>query len=126
MSNSFASYDDAALEALIRAAGDHVQVSDGLRPQVIEAVRDAKGLRRDRARLTKGTLLCAAALLLLATVPGWSPNYDLREPSTMDEVFSSVGGEATIRGNDLGWRLVEIFTDVRERQAKSLGSGTAE
>jgi hypothetical protein len=114
--------DDSPLELLIRAAGDYVQPSDGLRPQVMEAVREVKGIRRDRSRLLIGACFSGVALLLLSAVPLWTPNYDLRGPTSMDAVVSSVEGDVSLRGSDFGWKLVEIFTDVRHQQAESLRS----
>ncbi|QDU56212.1 hypothetical protein [Aeoliella mucimassa] len=111
---------DPSLESLIRSAGDYVQPSEGLRPQVIEAVRDAKGDRRDRSRVMHSMMFAAAVFLVGLSLPWWQPNFALRGPTSMDEVLTSGNGTTNYRNNDLGWRLVEIFTDVREQQAKSL------
>lgn len=121
-----ASHGESGVETLLRTAGDYVQPSEGLRPQVMEAVREAKGLRRDRSRVIRMACLAAAVLLLLSALPWWTPNYGLRGPTTMDDVASRLKADTTYRGGNIGWRLVEIFTDVRRQQAESLRSQTDE
>ena len=125
MSKTPDSYDSAALEALIRAAGHHVQPSEGLRPQVMDAVRGAKGDRRHGRQIAKGAIFASAAALALSAIPLRTPSSELRGPTTMEAVLANLGGESTPRGSDLGWRIVELFADVRQQQAESLRSRSA-
>lgn len=114
--------DVADVEELIRGAGNYVQVSKDLRPRVLEAARLKSGERQARSVVRKAALV--AALLT------WSVTTSIRSldiPENLRELtivaagtYPASASHASGGNNDVGWSLVDAFTELRCRQADVL------
>jgi len=115
----------AELEAAVRAAGEYVRPSDDLRPRVLETVRVERGERRARRRIGRvGMLILAMALVLQWT--GGPIDHVLGRPTdsrlllSADDLFVVAESHLLRRGVDMGWGMVDVYSDLRSRQAKLL------
>ena len=119
------------LEALIRASGDLVQVSDDLRPRVLEAAHVSS-----QWRLFQELLQQAAMLLLLAgatsalAMNGWQDRGRTHHNSGVNrlDTMATPSKVPAMPGDhgwssDPGWKLVESFAEIRRRQAELLPRG---
>ena len=119
------------LEALIRASGDLVQVSDDLRPRVLEAAHVSS-----QWRLFQELLQQAAMLLLLVgatsalAMDRWQDDGRTDQNSRIDrpEAVATPSEALAAPGNrswssDPSWKLVESFAETRRRQAELLPRG---
>lgn len=119
--------DVSQVEQLIRQAASYVEVSDDLRPRVLENARDRQ-VRRSSAR--------SAALLLIALVAWGSGLQRLSShwraspasvvdgtirPTTVD-VFSLANLESHSLGGPDAWSVAQAFVELRNRQAELLDS----
>ncbi len=111
------------IEAAVREAGGFVQVSDDLRPRVLETSRLVRGEQRARCRI--GKMACIAFVLaLFISVAGDRMLVSATHASNpllmdADGVFSLAEAKS-VRGDvDFTWGMVEAFTDLRRRQANS-------
>ena len=112
--------DMGDVEDLIRSAGNYVQVSKDLRPRVLEAARLKSGERRARS-VVRRTALIAALLMWFTTASIRSLDMpeNLRELTIV--ATGSVPASRVSGGNgDVGWSLVNAFTELRGRQAEVL------
>ena len=110
------------VEAMIRSAGDYVQVSRDLRPRVLDNARLASGERRIRRYIRHAGLV--AALLtwsVTATVDRMNSASDLRE-LTLATTTASPTANAHVAGgaSEAAWVLVDAFSEVRDKQAEML------
>jgi hypothetical protein len=107
------------IELMIRAARDYVHASTDLRPRVLETARAQCGEQRVRRYIRQ----MAIAIFLFVTFT--ASNRDRLETETSwitadsDYLFSRAEAEAR-RGSDVGWSMVEAFTESRRRQAEVL------
>jgi hypothetical protein len=115
----------AELEAAVRAAGEYVRPSDELRPRVLETARLEGGERRARRRIGRFGLAMVAAILLLQS-GGGPVERVLGRPTearlwlSADDLYVVAESRMLRRGVDLGWGMVDAFSDLRARQAKAL------
>ena len=110
------------IEALVRAAGEYVQASEDLRPRVLESAREQRCERTAQrliARVALGVLL--ATTLTASSSPG---SVDARNPLASAALYraslpltTTVGADAD---NDVGWGMVEAFTEMRRQQSEVL------
>ena len=127
---------DAALESLIRAAGDYIHPTDDLRPRTLETAR----LRCRQQRRASGMAIAAVLLvLLLPSGMQRSAHFDRLDPFSGAAVTDSLRWQAgrwqtgrsgasangsSIDGpsveGEVNWALVEIFTQLRRQQAELL------
>jgi hypothetical protein len=108
------------VEELIRSAGNYVQVSKDLRPRVLEAARLKTGERRARSVVRKTALI--AALLMwftTASIRSLDMPENLRE-LTIVATGSMPASHVSGGNGDVGWSLVNAFTELRGRQAEVL------
>src|SRR5262249_14891363 len=112
--------DVADVEELIRSAGNYVQVSKDLRPRVLESARLKNGERRARSVVRK-TGLVAALLMwcITASIRSLDMPEDLRQ-LTIIATGSVPAGHVSGGNGDIGWSLVDAFTELRCRQADVL------
>jgi hypothetical protein len=112
--------DVAGTEELIRSAGNYVQVSKDLRPRVLEAARLKTGERRARSVVRKTALIAALLMwLTTASIRSLDMRENLRELTIV--ATGSVSTSHVSGGNgDVGWSLVDAFTELRGRQAEVL------
>jgi hypothetical protein len=108
------------IEALVRAAGEYVQASEDLRPRVLESARQQRcesKAQRLIARLALGVLL---ATTLTASSP--SGSVDARHPLASAALYraSLPLPTAANADNDIGWNMVEAFTEMRRQQSEVL------
>ncbi|WP_428306265.1 hypothetical protein [Lacipirellula sp.] len=110
-------YDD--VEAMLKGAGDYVQPSDDLRPQVIEAARTIRGEQRGKRWVRRfafaATILGAAVTLYIG--PG---NQGLKGVDS-DDLHRQAALKSSGAGS-LGWGLVQALIDLRAQQAEQLNS----
>jgi hypothetical protein len=114
--------DVADIEALVRSAGNYVQVSKDLRPRVLEAARLKCGERRARSIVRK-TALMAALLMwcVTASIRSLDMRDNLREMTIVAAGSYPASASRASGGNgDIGWSLVDAFTELRCRQADVL------
>ncbi|QDV12573.1 hypothetical protein CA51_24590 [Rosistilla oblonga] len=117
--------DSPAIEAVIRAAGDYVVVSDDLRPRTIEAAIERQGLAVTRRRVRWAAL--GAALFLAVSIP-WVRSYDgggLESVSpTTAEIHRAALRYAAEANITPDWALQKVVDDLRRSQAERLGQST--
>jgi len=110
------------VEAMIRSAGDYVQVSRDLRPRVLDRARLASGERRVR-RYIRHVGLVAALLTwsVTATVDRMNSASDIRELTLATAtVYPTVNAHVNGGAAEAAWVLVDAFTEVRGKQAEVL------
>ncbi len=127
---------DAALESLIRAAGDYVHPTGDLRPRTLEAAR----LRCRQQRRASG--MAFAAILLVLMLPS-----GMQRPAHFNRInpFSETANVGSLRwqagqwqadrskvtsagqvtDGNVNWALVEGFTQLRRHQAELLHGARA-
>jgi hypothetical protein len=108
------------VQDLIRSAGNYVQVSKDLRPRVLEAARLKTGERRARSVVRKTALI--AALLMwftTASIRSLDMPENLRE-LTIVATGAMPASHVSGGNGDVGWSLVNAFTELRGRQAEVL------
>ena len=114
--------DVGDIEELIRSAGNYVQVSEDLRPRVLEAARLKSGERRARS-VVRRTALIAALLMwwVTASIRTLDIPENLRELSVVAAgTYPASASRVSGGNNDVGWSLVDAFTELRCRQADVL------
>jgi hypothetical protein len=112
----------AEVESLIRSAGRYVQVSEDLRPRVLEAAyleRNERQARRTIARLTLVALLLVGLSISLAPS---GRDLDNWSASRWDWLLAA---ESAARPGDGNWNFVDSFTELRRRQAEALRPASA-
>lgn len=105
------------LEALVAAAGGYAQVSEDLRPRVLEVA----GLQRRELRMRRRIERAAVLVITLAAVlsafrsPADAPaRYESRT-----WLMAGLPKPALVsRVDDVNWKLVDSFTEFRRRQAE--------
>ena len=112
------------IEAMVRSAGNYVQVSKDLRPRVMDAARLTSGERRVRRYIQRAALFAAVLTWwVTASVNRLDMRVDLRDlslatagayPISSSRIGSTAG--------DAAWVLVDAYTDLRGRQADVLRS----
>jgi hypothetical protein len=118
--NSSDSYEPLSdIETMVRSAADYVQVSNDLRPRVLEAARESSGERRARRFIQQAALF--AALLtwcVTASVSKLDMRDELRELSLATTGSYPISNNRVSDGaSSAAWALVDAYTELRERQA---------
>jgi hypothetical protein len=110
------------VEELIRSAGNYVQVSTDLRPRVLEAARLRGGERRARSVVRKAALVAALLMwCVTASIRSLDMPDNLRELTIVAAgAYPASASHASGGNNDVGWSLVDAFTELRCRQADVL------
>ena len=109
------------IEQMIRAAGGYLEVSDDLRPRVIE---NARSNQRESIVLWKvtGLAVFVAAVALFAsgfTIEQQSPpSMTVTVTSDQLHVIAQQKMEASVV--DVEWSLADSFKELRQRQARFL------
>lgn len=110
----------AAVESLVRAAGNYVQPTDDLRPSTLEAARRSTSLRRWNKRLAG--IAALVVVLAVSNIPG----RFLPEPAESTLAHQTVTREFELRqesAKEMGvtfnpaWAWVEAFFELRNKQA---------
>ena len=117
--------DATQIEQLIRQAASYMDVSDDLRPRVLEDARDQQ-VRRNSAR--RATLLLVALIALGSGLQGLSAHWRASPASVVDgtvspttiDVFSVARLDSHSLGSADAWSLAQAFVELRSRQAKLL------
>jgi hypothetical protein len=112
------------VEAMVRAAGQYVQVSRDLRPRVLETARTECGERRAR-RSIRQLAIVVVLLTVFATPSGRglgteSARYPAMLAALDSQHIFSQAEDKVARGGERGWAMVEAFTDLRRQQASVL------
>ncbi len=110
------------IEAMVRSAADYVQVSNDMRPRVMEAARERSGERRARRFIHQAGLFAALLMwCVTASVGRLDMRDDLRD-LTLATTGSYPISNNRISGGASGaaWALVDAYTELRERQADVL------
>ncbi|HUP82422.1 MAG TPA: hypothetical protein VM260_27965 [Pirellula sp.] len=121
-------FDDAispeameSLEATIRAAGKYVIPSDNLRPHTLEAAREYDSDRRGTyqfARFVLAIAVCGCiSLPVLDRLASWREKIASPTSLQIEEI-------ALKRNVGIDWGLFEVFSELRQNQAKSFGQVT--
>jgi hypothetical protein len=110
------------VEAMVRAAGHYVGVSDDLRPRVLEAARLQSGEHKARRRLRRCTL--SIVLLALFTITAHNElEGDTSRPNSLliaagfNELYAPAAAPVA-RSGDADWRMIDAFTELRRQQAQ--------
>jgi hypothetical protein len=110
------------IEALVRSAGNYVQVSKDLRPRVLDAARLTTGERQIRRYIRQAALM--AALLtwcVTASVNRLDMRDDLRELTfSSTNVYPVSNTQISNGAGNAAWSLVDAYTELRSRQADVL------
>jgi hypothetical protein len=112
------------IEAMVRAAGGFLEVSPDLRPRTLEQARV-----RSRRRKLRRHLACAfLGLVLLGQLAGEATRRHwrqtpLRRAGTFvsSDEFLAIAQAKARAGRyryDVGWGLVEAYTELRDRQSR--------
>jgi hypothetical protein len=112
------------LEAAIRAAGQYVQPSRDLRPRVLEAAR-ANHTERTAQRHIKHLAILVLVIAVFAASGRNAIDRNRPHPSDMtaDADAQRIYARAELgiaHGGDLGWALVEAFTELKREQSEVL------
>jgi hypothetical protein len=112
------------VEAAIRAAGQYVQPSRDLRPRVIEAARTNRTERKAQRHLKH--LAVFVVVLAVFAVSGRNA-LDRNQPHSSGMTAGADAERIYARaelgiahGGDLGWALVEAFTELKHEQSEVL------
>ena len=113
-----------ALEALIRRAGDYVEVSSDLRPRTLEEARARH--RETQLHRSLAMAIVVAGLLLcgLQQLHGSRRDYESRSPFasrvslSADELLEIAGQKSQLSGSEPAWCLAEAFSELRQRQSQ--------
>jgi hypothetical protein len=110
------------IESMVRSAADYVQVSKDLRPRVMEAARLTNGERRIRRHIRQVALMAALLTwVVTASVSRLDMRDDLRELSlATTSAYPISHAQFSSGAADVGWVLVDAYTDLRGRQADVL------
>lgn len=109
------------LEAMIRGAGDYVRASEDLRPRVLETARAQCGEQRAKRCIRQvavfvvllAAFTASAGHVLETTGAGQKVALNAADS---DRMHSQAETHAA-RGGDIGWGMVEAFTELRRRQS---------
>ena len=114
--NAGGSFDQ--IEEMVRAAGDYVQVSENLRPCVLESARTIRSEWRARRWIGR----VAAAFFVFAFVFGLIGQQMRTSGGQVgsEEVFALAEAKVSRGAGDIGWCVVEAFKELRSRQTKPL------
>jgi hypothetical protein len=114
--------DQARIESMLFAARNYVQVSDDLRPRVLEA---AKEHCEDRCAERKlGGFTIAVLVLLLISPPMFDYLVSARSaafPRSATEMQRRAVDLSVHQGVGTHWALAEVFSQWRMLQASRLG-----
>jgi len=108
----------AELEEIIRAAGDYIEVSDDLRPRILEDARS--GLEETSTRFWIAGL--AIAVIVFAIFANHfrgqmsSPLNSAMTP-TSAQLYAEAQRKTSESNADASWTLVDSFSELRQRQA---------
>jgi hypothetical protein len=107
------------IEGLIRSASNYVRVSRDLRPRVVDAAR--LNIRERRVRRVIRQIVVAAAIatwIVISTIGRMKTPYANHGlPITAAGAFPI---PARVAGGGEDWTLVDIFTELRDKQADVL------
>jgi hypothetical protein len=108
------------IEAMIRDAGDYIDVSADLRPKTLETARANKQETSSRFRIE--ILAVCIILLSLSTRPfaerptgGSLLHSDLTADNV--ELYATARLKSLETSDDVSWSLVEAFRELRQRQS---------
>jgi len=107
-------WDD--VETLVRAAGNYVRPSDDLRPRVLESARAESHERWAQRQIWQVALVVALLGVYSSSVRS---RMEVAAPPT--EIAIEMGAMARrAESSEVGWKMVESFTDLRRQQAAML------
>lgn len=104
-------FDD--LERMVRAAGSYGRASDDLRPRVLETAR----MERRGRRAKRWIMAAAAAVVVLAFT---TASLLARQQGASNRSAEYVQAGMAGGGAASTWRLVDLFTSLREQQAEAI------
>jgi hypothetical protein len=112
------------IEAMVRSAGNYVQVSTDLRPRVMDAAQLTSSERRVRRYIRQAALFAAfLTWCVTASVNRLDMRDDLRGLSLATAGTYPISSNRLSSGaGDAAWVLVDAYTDLRGRQADVLRS----
>ena len=121
--------DVTQVEQLIRQAAFYVDVSEDLRPRVLENARDRQ-VRRSSAR--RATLLLVAMIALGSSLERLSSYWRASSASVVDrtvcptavDIFSLTDSDSHSLGGADAWSVAQAFVELRTRQAQLLLTAT--
>ncbi len=110
------------VEAMIRSAGDYVQVSRDLRPRLLDKARLTNKERRVRRYIRHAGLVAALLTwIVTATVERMNGASEWREATLSTATgAASTTIKGSAGGDESAWGLVDGFTELRGKQAEVL------
>lgn len=122
--NSFNDFDATrdGVEDLIRAAGGYVQVSEDLRPRLLEQAREYESQQRRRHVTRLFTVLALAMALwgLWLRQDARTTDFSRHGLPTAGSWDWQSAAETAMRAEDGHWNMVESFLELRRRHAAAL------
>lgn len=119
------STDLGAIEAMIRAAGDHVVPSRDLRPRLIESVRRRRSSDR-RRQLVTAVALPSVVFFAALTNRALDARDTLSEAAPRQRVARAMAsyqaGSPESRIDRQFWGLADAFRHVQQQQAEAFSS----
>ena len=121
--------DVTQVEQLIRQAAFYVDVSEDLRPRVLENARERQ-VRRNSA--WRATLLLVAMIAWGSSLERLGSYWRASPASVVDatvcptavDIFSLTDSESLSRGGADAWSMAQAFVELRTRQAQLLLTAT--
>lgn len=107
------------VEAMVRAAGGYVHASGDLRPRVLETARMERRSRRAKRWIVGAAAAVVALAVTFAALLARQPRPSSNQPAEYVRAGMAGGGAST-------WRLVDLFTSLREKQAEAIAPSAAE
>lgn len=110
------------IEALVRDARGYCDVSEDLRPRILEDVRIAR-----RLRIVEGCFACIAASIMIVAISvaavdkGNGPGEKWLVRIEADSAVPSNAATDSKPPADVNWALVEAFCELRQRQSRAIG-----
>ena len=118
------SFDDSRfedIEAMVRAAGGYVQVSQDMRPRVLESARLQSGERQARRCVRRVALFAAlVAWFTTASIDRLETPDSFRQLTLLAARSHTYAGPDVLSTGDSSWALVDAYTELKRRQAEAL------
>jgi hypothetical protein len=110
------------IEAMIRAAGDYVQASEDLRPRVLESARRQRCERRTQRWMGRLAMVVVLATVLTASERhrGGEARQTLASVAVYRASFPAPPAGSGDVSSDVGWGMVDAFTEMRRQQSQAL------
>ena len=106
--------DFGEIEAMVRAAGEYVEVSDDLRPRTLEDATFRGREASNRSWIAILTVVIFFLAICAGRLASTSPLEGLS--SGGDQLYSAADKKATQSNANPSWKLADAFSELRQRQ----------